>query len=75
MRGIGSRLALTAEHLTKISITLHRMPPPHRATGLEIFERMIDRNIPQARQALDILDRKPVSPYPSKPIRKSRRLS
>lgn len=73
IQNIGSRLAFTAEAIVSIALTLHRKPPPHRAIGLELFERLIDSNIPQARQALDVLDRKPVTAHAPRPIRRRRR--
>lgn len=73
IQNIGSRLAFTAEAIVSIALTLHRKPPPHRAIGLELFERLIDSNISQARQALDMLDRKPVTAHVPKPMRRRRR--
>lgn len=73
IQNIGSRLAFTAEAIVSIALTLHRKPQPHRTIGLELFERLVDSNIPQARQALDILDRKPVSPHAPRPMRRRRR--
>lgn len=70
---IGSRLAFTAEAIVSIALTLHRKPPPHRAIGLELFERLIDSNIAQARQALDVLDRKPFTAHAPRPMRRRRR--
>jgi hypothetical protein len=77
IQNIGSRLAFTAEPIVSIALTLHRKPSPHRAIGLGIFERLIDSNIPYARQALDVLDRKPVTIHASRPPsrRRSRRAS
>jgi len=73
IQNISSRLAFTAEAIVSIALTLHRKPAPYRAIGLELFERLIDSNIPQARQALDILDRKPVTKHAPRPIRRRRR--
>lgn len=73
IQNIGSRLAFTAEPIVSIALTLHRKPSPHRAIGLGIFERLIDSNIPYARQALDVLDRKPVTPHAPRPPRRRRR--
>jgi hypothetical protein len=73
IRNISSRLALTAESIVSIALTLHRKPQPFRTIGLELFEKLIDSNIPHARQALDILDRKPVTAYGSRPMRLRRR--
>ena len=57
----GSRYSMVAEPIVSVALTLHRMQAPHRATGLNLFEQLIESNIPDARQALDILDRKPVT--------------
>jgi hypothetical protein len=57
----GTRYSLVAEPIVSIAITLHRMSPPHREFGLSLFEELIESNIPQARHALDILDRKPLT--------------
>jgi len=73
IQNIASRLAFTAEAIVSIALTLHRKQEPHRTIGLELFERLLDSNIPQARQALDILDRKPVTPHAPRPMRRMRR--
>ena len=73
IQNIGSQLSFIAEPIVSIALTLHRKLPPYRAIGLELFERVIDSNIPHARQALDILDRKPVSPHAPRPMRRRRR--
>ena len=73
IQNIASRLAFTAEAIVSIALTLHRKPPPHRAIGLDIFEKLIESNISHARQALDILDRKPVTPHAPRPMRRRRR--
>ncbi len=73
IQNIGSQLSFIAEPIVSIALTLHRKLPPYRAIGLELFERLIDSNIPHARQALDILDRKPVSPHAPRPMRRRRR--
>ncbi len=72
---MATRFALLAEPLVSIALTLHRMPPPFRASGLRIFERLLESNIPAARQALDILDRRPISTGPQQipPGRRRRR--
>jgi hypothetical protein len=70
IRNIGSRLALIAEPMVSIALTLHRKPQPFRTIGLELFEKLIDSNIPHARQALDILDRKPITANAPRPMRR-----
>jgi len=66
----GSQFALLAEPLVSIALTLHRLPSPNREEGLVLFERLIESNIQEAQQALDILDRKPFTPQPRRPIRR-----
>jgi len=73
IQNIGSRLSFIAEPIVSIALTLHRKPLPHRAIGLDLFEKLIDSNIPHARQALDILDRRPVTPHAPRPRRRRRR--
>ena len=73
IQNVGSRLAFIAEPIVSIALTLHRKPQPFRAIGLDLFEKLIDSNIPHARQALDILDRKPVTPHAPRPMRRRRR--
>ena len=60
IRNYGSRYSMVAEPLVKICLTLHRMQPPYRSIGLDLFEELIDSEIPQARTELNILDRKPL---------------
>jgi len=69
----GSRYSLVAEPIVSIALTLHRMAPPHREVGLAIFEELIESNIPQARNALDILDRKPMITQAPMRFRRRRR--
>jgi len=61
IKNYGSRFSMVAEPLVSISLTLHRMQPPYRSQGLNLFENFIESNIPHARQALNILDRKPTN--------------
>jgi hypothetical protein len=69
----GTRYSLVAEPVVSIAITLHRMSPPHRAFGLSLFEQLIESNIPQARHALEILDRKPLTKRTTMRRRRRRR--
>jgi len=55
-----TRFASLAEPIVSIALTLHRMPP-YRDAGLSLFERLIESNIQEARYALDMLDRRPIS--------------
>lgn len=61
IKNSASRYSMVAEPIVSIALTLHRMPAPYRAIGLNLFEELIESNIPHARQALDILDRKPMA--------------
>jgi hypothetical protein len=54
---ISTSLALLAEPLTNIALTLHRHPD-YRDIGLQMFEELISLNIRETRSALDILDRR-----------------
>lgn len=62
VKNIGSSMALLAEVLVRISLTLHRMES-HRKQGLELFEQLMESNIGAARQALHLLDRKPIGSH------------
>jgi hypothetical protein len=73
IQNIGSHLASIAEPIVSIALTLHRKMPPYRAIGLELFEKLMESNIRYARQALDILDRKPVTAHEPRPLRRRRR--
>ncbi|MGD0229008.1 MAG: ATP-binding protein [Syntrophorhabdales bacterium] len=78
MRSAGRNLFGLAEPLVSMALTLHRMPTPRREIGLAIFERLIESNIQEARQALEMLDRKPFASLPARLThrrRKARRRS
>ncbi len=64
---------MVAEPLVSVSLTLHRMEPPYRSVGLDLFEQLIESEIPQARQAIEILDRKPLKKLPALRIRRRRK--
>jgi hypothetical protein len=68
---ISTSLAMLAEPLTNIALTLHRHPE-YREVGLRMFEELIFLNIRETRAALDILDRKPIKTV-TKPFRPRRR--
>ena len=61
VKNMASTHASLAEPIVSIALTLHRMPPPYRDNGLNLFERLIESNIQEARYALDMLDRRPLS--------------
>jgi len=72
-KGETSNLFLVAENLVSIALTLHRMPQPHRETGLVLFERLIENQIGEAKAALSLLDRKLVAVTPPPRPRRRRR--
>lgn len=48
------------EVMTSIALTLHRMADRRFADlGLELFEKLLDANLREARAAIEVLDRKP----------------
>jgi len=60
------------ENLTNIALTLHRQRK-FRAAGLKLFESLLEMNLAEAKTALDVLDRNPVTKaVPYRP-RRSRR--
>lgn len=46
------------EVITSIALTLHRMPQ-FAELGLDLFEKLLDANLREARAATELLDRKP----------------
>ena len=73
---ISTSLALLAEHLTNITLTLHRHPE-YREVGLRLFEDLISLNVRETRTALELLDRKPIKTTnsPTRPRRRRKRSS
>jgi hypothetical protein len=62
------------EVMTSIALTLHRMPEPRFADlGLELFEKLLDANLREARDALEVLDRKPTRRLTTSRPRRPRR--
>jgi len=77
VNNIVSKYGLLAEPIVSIALTLHRMSSPYRDYGLNLFERLLESNIQEARYALDLLDRRPInrksliiSPYRRRKITK-----
>jgi len=61
------------ESLTNIALTLHRQRK-FRAAGLKLFESLLEMNVGEAKAALDVLDRNPVTKaVPYRPRRLRRR--
>jgi hypothetical protein len=61
--------------ITSIALTLHRMPK-FAAVGLDLFEKLLDANLREARAATELLDRKPsrkLIPRARRPRRPRRR--
>ncbi|EHL05447.1 hypothetical protein HMPREF0322_03877 [Desulfitobacterium hafniense DP7] len=69
---IRTSMALLAEPLTNITLTLHRHSE-YREIGLQMFEELISLNIRETRAALDILDRNPTKPSTTPLWRRRRR--
>jgi hypothetical protein len=55
----GSSWINVAATLTNIALTLHRQAA-YRETGLQLFERLIALNVREAKDAIELLDRRPV---------------
>lgn len=66
-------LAMLADPLTDISLTLHRHIE-YREVGLRMFEDLILLNVRETRAALDILDRKPMKTLPEQYRRRRRKI-
>lgn len=63
------------EVITSIALTLHRMPA-FAEIGLDLFEKLLDANLREARAATELLDRKPsrlFTPHTRRPRRPRRR--
>lgn len=75
VNSMGGFLPMLAEPLVRIAMTLHRMPL-YRSKGLDLFENLIESNINEARQALQLLDRRPYNNIPPVPnsIRRRRKV-
>jgi len=69
---VSTSLALLAEPLTNIALTLHRHIE-YREVGLQMFEDLISLNVRETRAALDLLDRKPMKTITSQYRRRRRR--
>ncbi|MCP4458244.1 MAG: hypothetical protein GY816_09515, partial [Cytophagales bacterium] len=74
IENMGSHYSFVAEPIVSITLTLHRMERPNREMGLILFEKLIESDIPYARQALSILDNKPLADrYPMRMRRRRRK--
>lgn len=74
IENMGSHYSFVAEPIVSIALTLHRMECPYREMGLVLFEKLIESDIPYARQALSILDNKPLADrYPMRMRRRRKK--
>lgn len=64
----------TADVMTSMALTLHRLPG-YEWIGLDLFEKLLDANLREARAALEVLDRKPTRRVLGRPRRPRRRSS
>ena len=61
-RAAFGRLALVEEPLTRLPLTLHRLPQPaYRAAGLELCEEVYRLRLTGAKEAILLLDRSPAT--------------
>lgn len=55
----GSSWVFVADTLTNIALTLHRQNA-YREEGLQLFEQLIALNVREAKDAIELLDRRPI---------------
>ena len=55
----GTSWIFVADKLTNIALTLHRQDA-YREAGLQLFEQLISLNVREARDAIELLDRRPI---------------
>lgn len=73
MRDISTRWYLTGEPLSAIALALQDMGEPYRADGVALFERMLEFNLPQAKEMAFSLDKRmPMGSSPQRPRRRRR---
>jgi len=58
MRDLSTHWYLSGEPLAAIALALQDMGEPHRAEGVALFERMLEFNLPQAREMTLSLDKR-----------------
>lgn len=74
MGNISTSWYLSTEWLLDIALQLQDMGPDERVAGSELFERMLEFNMPQAKEmTLDLDKRTPVSRCPRVPVRRRSR--
>ena len=65
---------LTAANLVDLAVTLHRLGGETRNVGVELFEMLLDKGVPEARTTLDEIDRRKEAIRPRRPrVRRRRR--
>jgi hypothetical protein len=57
----GTSWVSVADKLTNIALTLHRQTASREA-GLQLFEQLIALNVREAKDAIEVLDRRPIVP-------------
>lgn len=76
MGNIATSWYLSTEWLLDIALKLQDMGPEERVAGSELFERMLEFNLPQAREiSLDLDKRTPVGNVSRAPVRRRKRPS
>lgn len=73
MGNLGSSWYMTSEPLLAVALALQDMDEPHRSTGLALFERMLEYNLPEARNLTLDLDRRMPNAEAPRPPRRRRR--
>ena len=74
MGNIATSWYLSTEWLLDIALQLQDMGNTERAAGSTLFERMLEFNMPQAREmTLDLDKRMPVGDSPRAPVRRRSR--
>lgn len=64
---------LSAEPLIAVALALQDMPEPQRTAGVALFERMLEYNLPQARELTFSLDKRTPNTGTNRPARRRRR--
>jgi hypothetical protein len=58
LNSLQSGWSMHSANLTNIALTLHRLAPPYRAMGLELFEALLGARLPDAELALREIDQR-----------------
>lgn len=73
MGNISTSWYMTSEPLLAVALALQDKDEPHRSAGLALFERMLEFNLPQARELTLDLDRRMPNAESPRPPRRRRR--